>query len=142
MHTVSSKSVNVHKKMSLSHPIPRSLSKLGLYFLRFYPLIIYIQWNALTLFFFCNICSFFPASLRYIWHITLYYKFQVYNLIHIYCKVIITIPLANTCIRSHNYHFFFFFFFWVRMLKQEIESLKIKCVLHRRINKYTTINKE
>ena len=51
----------------------------------------------------------FPPSLRYNWHITLC-KFKMYKVLiwsFIYCKMITTVGLVNTCIPSHNYHFFF-----------------------------------
>lgn len=53
--------------------------------------------------------SFYPDLLRYHWHIMLY-KLKAYNVligILIYCEMITTTALSNTCIISHNYHFFF-----------------------------------
>lgn len=52
---------------------------------------------------------FFPAILIYDWQITLHELKVVrhVDLIHVYRITITTIELANTSIRSHNYHVFF-----------------------------------
>lgn len=52
---------------------------------------------------------FFPAWLRFNWHITLC-NFKLYICwcdVLIYCKMIATIAIPNTSILSHNYHFSF-----------------------------------
>ena len=76
---------------------------------------------------------FFPALLRYNWHIT-QCKFKAYSTLiwymYLHRKMITAIALANISITSHNYHFFSFFlsFFLWEYLQSTSTSLVAQTV--------------